>query len=173
MPCGLFSPEISEAFTVAPDVVYSPTVPVPALVTNRSEPDTAMPAGAFNEISEAFTVAPEVVYSPIVPARFATNRSEPDTAMADGEFNPEISEVFTVAPDVVYAPTVLAIWFVTKISSACATLLESTVSRTANKLHNPRRYNGFIVPLSIDRHSQESPPVQIRTSVLAQTHNYT
>ena len=26
MPWGLFSPEMSEAFTVAPEVVYSPTV---------------------------------------------------------------------------------------------------------------------------------------------------
>ena len=68
MSNGEFNPEISEAFTVAPEVVYSPIVPLPSFATNRFDPDTAMPIGSFNpEISEAFTVAPEVVYSPIVP----------------------------------------------------------------------------------------------------------
>ena len=63
----MYNPEISEAFTVAPEVVYSPIVPL-SFVTNRFPPDTAMPSGyAKPEISEAFTVAPEVVYSPIVP----------------------------------------------------------------------------------------------------------
>jgi hypothetical protein len=36
MPCGSLSPEISEAFTLAPEVVYSPTVSVPKLVTKIS-----------------------------------------------------------------------------------------------------------------------------------------
>jgi hypothetical protein len=48
----------SDAFTKAPDVVYSPIV-FP-FVTNRSDPDTAMPRGSPNpETSDAFTVAPE------------------------------------------------------------------------------------------------------------------
>jgi hypothetical protein len=105
--------EISEGFTVAPEVVYLPITPL-SFMTNRSEPDTTMAAGPFNpEISEAFTVAPEVVYSPTVPAprtpkaAFVTNRSEPDTAMPNGALNPEISEAFTVAPEVVYSPTLL------------------------------------------------------------------
>ena len=60
---------MNEAFTVAPEVVYSPTVPVSLFATNRSEPDTAMPVGSLSPVmNEAFTVAPEVVYSPTVPA---------------------------------------------------------------------------------------------------------
>ena len=67
MPYGRFSPVIRLAFTVAPDVVYSPIV-VP-FTTNRFPPYTAMPSEGFRPvISEAFTVAPDVVYSPIVPA---------------------------------------------------------------------------------------------------------
>src|SRR5207302_2558988 len=70
---GPFNPETRAAFTVAPEVVYSPIVPladpkVPKLVTNKFPPDTAMPLGKFNpETSAGLTVAPEVVYSPIVP----------------------------------------------------------------------------------------------------------
>lgn len=55
-------------------MVYSPIVPRrPPLVTNRFEPETAIPDGPkLNpEIKEAFTVVPEVVYSPIV---FVPNR---------------------------------------------------------------------------------------------------
>src|SRR5208283_4445551 len=37
------NPVISEAFTVAPEVVYSPIVPL-EFATNRVDPDTAMPA---------------------------------------------------------------------------------------------------------------------------------
>jgi hypothetical protein len=33
MPAGSFSPEISVAFTVAPEVVYSPIVPAPLFAT--------------------------------------------------------------------------------------------------------------------------------------------
>ena len=85
MPNGLLKPEIKEAFTVAPDVVYSPIVSLPALVTNRSEPDTAMPTGPRPklEINEAFTVVPEVVYSPIVPTVLATNRLSARAAQLD------------------------------------------------------------------------------------------
>ena len=43
MPTGSANPLSSEALTVAPDVVYSPTEFPASLVTNRSEPDTAMP----------------------------------------------------------------------------------------------------------------------------------
>jgi hypothetical protein len=70
IPTGKFNPEIREAFTVAPEVVYSPILlsPEKVIVTNRFVPDTAMHCGKLNpEISAAFTVAPEVVYSPIVP----------------------------------------------------------------------------------------------------------
>src|SRR5579863_10081681 len=113
MPIGPANPETREAFTVAPDVVYSPIVPALILVTNRSDPDRARSSGVpLNpEIMEAFTVAPDVVYWPIVPAPlFVTNRSEPssDTAIPDGLLNPEIREAFTVAPDVVYSPIVPA-----------------------------------------------------------------
>ena len=45
---GAFSPEIRAWFTVAPAVVYSPIVPVPASATNRFEPETAMPFGKLN-----------------------------------------------------------------------------------------------------------------------------
>jgi hypothetical protein len=69
MPSGVFNPETREAFTTAPDVVYSPIVPAPAFVTNRFDPDAAMPIGELNpETREAFTTAPDVVYSPIVSA---------------------------------------------------------------------------------------------------------
>ena len=64
MPAGSFSPEISAAFTVAPEVVYSPIVPAISFATNRSEPDSAMSLGTAAEspeTSEAFTVDPEVV----------------------------------------------------------------------------------------------------------------
>lgn len=97
---------ISEAFTTAPEVVYSPTVPPTPFATNRSEPEIAREIGPFSpEISEALTRAPEVVYSLIVPwLVFATNRSEPDTAIASPmSFKPVINEVFTTAPDVVYS----------------------------------------------------------------------
>ena len=66
MPAGSFNPVISEAFTVAPEVVYSPIVPLTEFETKRFDPDTAMLNVSFNPvISEAFTVVPEVVYSPI------------------------------------------------------------------------------------------------------------
>ena len=84
MPVGLFNPETRAAFTVAPEVVYSPIVPAPEFATNRSEPDTAMPAGSLNpEISAAFTVAPEVVYSPIVPSPFPTKISSARALLAE------------------------------------------------------------------------------------------
>ena len=115
MPSGLPNPETRAAFTVAPDVVYSPIVPF-WLVTNRSDPDTAMPHGTSNpEIRAAFTVAPDAVYSPIVPLKFATNRSDPDTAMPYGPSNPETRAEFTAAPEVVNSPIVLLPSSVTKI----------------------------------------------------------
>jgi len=45
MPSGPSNPEISEEFTVAPEVVYSPIVPMKEFTTNKSVPDTAMPHG--------------------------------------------------------------------------------------------------------------------------------
>jgi hypothetical protein len=142
------NPETNEAFTVAPEVVYLPIVPVSVFTTNKSEPDTVMPAGPLNpETNEAFTVAPEVVYLPIVPvAKFVTNRSEPEMAMPLN--NPGISEAFTSAPDVVYsaiAPEVpKALEVVTK-SSAWAALLESNPSKMTNRPSNPHLYSNFIV----------------------------
>ena len=59
---GSNRPEISEAFTVAPEVVYSPTVPVPRVARNKFDPETAMPCGSSSpEISAAFTVEPEAL----------------------------------------------------------------------------------------------------------------
>jgi hypothetical protein len=43
MANGTFNPVISEAFTVAPEVVYSPIVLAEDSTTNRFDPDTAMP----------------------------------------------------------------------------------------------------------------------------------
>jgi hypothetical protein len=86
MRYGVANPEIKEAFTVAPEVVYSPIVPKPSLTTNRSEPDTAMPTGPplKPKINEAFTVVPEVVYSPMMPpAGLATNRLSARAAQLD------------------------------------------------------------------------------------------
>jgi hypothetical protein len=48
MPAGMLNPEIRAGFTVAPEVVYSPIVPLPEFATNRSEPNTTMPAGLLN-----------------------------------------------------------------------------------------------------------------------------
>ncbi len=81
-PPRAFIPEIRDAFTVAPEVVYSPTVPL-RVETKRSEPETAMPYGSVSpEASEALTVAPAVVYSPIVPVEvLVTNRSGPEMVM--------------------------------------------------------------------------------------------
>jgi hypothetical protein len=42
-PNGLLKPEIKEAFTVAPEVVYSPIALLLEMVTNRSGPDTTRP----------------------------------------------------------------------------------------------------------------------------------
>jgi hypothetical protein len=176
MPSGTFNPEISAAFTKTPEVVYSLIVPDDPFATNRSEPDTAIAFGPFNpEISEAFTVAPAVVYAPIVlPPWFTTNRSEPPTAMPNGEFNPKISEAFSVAPEVVYAPTVLPPWFATKISSARAALLESNASRTANRPHNPRLYNGFIgFPSKLTGIPRNRRPFKSRFPFGPKTQDYT
>src|SRR5271155_1809506 len=118
IPSGSSNPEISEEFDdvtvpgMAPSV-YSPIVPRPSLVTNRSDPETAMPTGSLllpNETKSAFTVVPEVVYSPIVPLPlFTTNKSDPETAMPTGSLllPNETNEAFTVAPEVVYSPIVL------------------------------------------------------------------
>jgi len=106
IPSGPSRFVISDAFTEAPEVVYSPIVLPLKFATNRSEPSTAMPSVPFDSVtSEAFTVASEVVYSPI-PLTSVTNRSEPDTATLVAPLSPEISEAFTVAPAVVYSPIV-------------------------------------------------------------------
>jgi len=61
-------------------------MPVCTFVTNRSEPDTAMPSGMFSpEISAAFTVAPEVVYSPIVSPNWFVSKIVPPARAALGE----------------------------------------------------------------------------------------
>src|SRR5215469_1873895 len=65
---GSLKPEISAGFTVAPEISYSPIVPLP-FKTNRSGPDIAMEIGSFKpEIRTGFIAAPEVAYSPIVPS---------------------------------------------------------------------------------------------------------
>src|SRR3954447_5325694 len=102
----------------SPAVVYAPIVPLLLFVTNRSEPEIAMPSGLNNpEIRAGFTVVPVVVYWPIVPSPlFTTNRFEPETAMPRGLLNPEIRAAFTVAPAVVYLPIVPPIAFATNRS---------------------------------------------------------
>jgi len=61
MPHGAFKPEIKEALTVAPEVVYSPTV-LSEFVTNRFVPETAIPKISFgSETRAAFTMDPDVV----------------------------------------------------------------------------------------------------------------
>jgi len=61
---GPLNPEISDAFTVAPEVVYSPIVPPASFATKRSDPETTIPTGPCNPVtSDVFTVDPEVVYS--------------------------------------------------------------------------------------------------------------
>jgi hypothetical protein len=101
----LLNPVIKAGFTATPEVVYSPNVPAKKFVTNRSDPEIAMPIGPFNPVIRAgFTVAPEVVYSPIVLLLFATNRSDPEIAMPSGCGNPVINAGFTGTPEVVYAP---------------------------------------------------------------------
>ena len=66
---------------VAPELVYSPIVPLPLFTTNRFPPDKAMPVGRFNpEIKALLTVAPEVVYSPIVPDPSFTTKICPRVA---------------------------------------------------------------------------------------------
>ncbi len=82
MPMGPLNPVMSEAFTVLPEVVYSPTVPLPTFATNRFDPDIAMPSGKPNPVtSDAFTLPPEVVYSPTCRRMLVTKRFDPDTAM--------------------------------------------------------------------------------------------
>ena len=77
-PIGKFNPEIKAGLTVAPEVVYSPIVPLPEFATNSLPPDKAMPAGPFNpEIKAGLTVAPEVVYSPIVPVSESVTKISP------------------------------------------------------------------------------------------------
>ena len=93
------------AFTVVPDVVYSPIEPAIALFTTKmSEPEIAMPNGVLSPVTKlAFTRAPDVVYSEIT-SPFVMNKSPPDTAMPKGPGKPVIKSAFTTAPDVVYSP---------------------------------------------------------------------
>src|SRR5256885_46615 len=93
IPTGPFNPEIKAALTVAPEVVYSPIVPLFKFETNRFPPDNARPVGLLNpEIKALLTVAPVVaLYSPIVLLPlFVTKRLPPDTARRNGLLNPEI-----------------------------------------------------------------------------------
>ena len=134
MATGTFKPVISEAFTVDPSRLYSPTVPELMFVTNTCDPDNAIPVGLLNPvISDAFSVAPDVVYSPIMPLpACATNRFDPDTAMPRGWFNPVTREAFTVDPSRLYLPIVpLMKLFVTKIC-AWAALIEQRPNKAAN-----------------------------------------
>src|SRR5439155_73633 len=70
---GKVSPETSVGFTVAPEVVYSPIVPlagsVPPFTTNNLSPEITMPPGKVSpETSAGFISAPEVVYLAMLPA---------------------------------------------------------------------------------------------------------
>ena len=59
MPMGSSKLVISDALTVAPEVVYSPTVSPKAFAINRSLPETAMPTGSSNRvISDVLIVVP-------------------------------------------------------------------------------------------------------------------
>lgn len=108
---------INAAFTIAPEVVYSPMVPVELLTTKRLFPDTATALGKFKPlISEEFIIAPDVLYSPIVPvSSFATNRFPPDKAIPVGNPSPETNEPLITEPEVVYSPIVLSLAWLTKI----------------------------------------------------------
>ena len=76
-------------------------------VTNRSDPDTAMPSGPFNpEMSDAFTIAPDVVYSPIVPSRIRDKQVRSGHRDANGAVQPRDQRCVHAAPDVVYSPIV-------------------------------------------------------------------
>jgi hypothetical protein len=60
------NPEISDAFTVSPEVVYSPTTSLLGSETKIFEPDKVMhPRSELGRpvISVGFTLSPEVVYS--------------------------------------------------------------------------------------------------------------
>ena len=144
IPAGRLSPDISAAFTVSPEVVYSPIVPVLRLVTNKFPPDTAMPVGVFNpEISAAFTVAPVVAYSPIVPMAWRHDKQIASrTAMPLGRFNPDISAAFTVAPEMVNLPIVPMLSFATNrfppdTRDACLRRLKSRHQRGVHR--RPRK----------------------------------
>jgi hypothetical protein len=156
---------ISEAFTVVPEVVYSPILPVPLLTTKRFDPDTAMPTGKFNPVmSAAFTAVPEVVYSPIVPVltAFPTNRFDPDTAMPLGPFNPEISEAFTVAPEVVYAPIVPRLKFVSKILSPRAVAGIAKIAAPTESIGTVRRPTANAVDRERQSRSMALLPIEKR-----------
>lgn len=77
MPLAVPNPVINDALTVAPAVVYSPTVPLHAFTTNKWPPEIAAATGQFNPvISDALTTRPSNPYSPMVPLfPFATNKS--------------------------------------------------------------------------------------------------
>lgn len=112
------SPEINDAFIVAPDVVYSPMTPNPFIAKILS-PETAMIYASLGKlINDAFILDPDVVYSPISSvSRPPIKRLEPDMAMPVGPFapSPEISEAFTSTPVAVYSATAPSAKFVTKI----------------------------------------------------------
>ena len=59
-------PVMSEALITAPEVMYSPIVPV-VVGDEQFAPDAAMPTGIGEPRDERGVDAPEVVYSPIVP----------------------------------------------------------------------------------------------------------
>src|SRR5665213_4028482 len=77
MLVGPLNPAISDSLTTAPEVVNSPTVPLPAFATNTLFLEIAIPPGAFKtydpEMTEALITDPSGPYSPMaVPPPFAT-----------------------------------------------------------------------------------------------------
>jgi len=99
-------PVISEAFTVAPEVVYSPIEFDPWFKMKRFDPESIISVGpARPEIKAALTRVPEVVYSLMVPMLlFATNMRVPEIARLTGLSRPVSSEELIAAPELSNTP---------------------------------------------------------------------
>ena len=102
-------PRDQEAFTVAPDVVYSPIVPCSIRDKQvRSGHGKAKRVIQPRDQRGVHDCSRRGVFAnrAVAVQPFATNRFDPDTARPTGSLNPETSEAFTVPPDVVYSPIV-------------------------------------------------------------------
>ena len=82
---GCFSPVTSEAFTVAPEVVYSPIVPMPSSRQTDSSGHRDACRVAQPRDERGVDRRPRGgVFANRAAVQFATNRSPPDTAMPSG-----------------------------------------------------------------------------------------